>query len=174
MSYVFDGMKSLLLDISCNSNCTDVTPFHIHCSFLDTPCVIQTCKHLASQTRSACHLFLLDSICIHYFSFLHFCLHTDWSVLSTYGWHSIIRVHCDRYKADLQVLNLALMWKIFQETLVYFFLCWQSELLILELGKYVSSFTLWRNDECIMHLHYNLMKLFIIMYKLQKAVQRMY
>jgi hypothetical protein len=118
--YVFDSIKSLLLDTSDSRNFPDVPPFHIHCSCLDTLCVsFQLADTLPVRPLSVGQH--LHSV----FFFLNFCLHTDWSVLSTHGWHSIIRVHCDGYRAGLQkVLNLALMCKFSKKVLVHFFLCW--------------------------------------------------
>lgn len=92
---------------------------------------LEPAKTLPSRLKSGCRLLLLNSIHINYFTLLHLWLHTDWSMLSTREWHSIIRVHSDGYKSGPQnVLNLTLMWQISQEHLsvlfwlfVYLFVC---------------------------------------------------
>jgi len=167
---MFDGIKSLLLDTSGSRNCPDVPSFHIHCSCLDTLCVSFQLADTMPVTLGVPVGQHLHSL----FFFLNFCLHTDWYVLSTQGWFTIIRVHYDRYRAGLQkVLNLALMSQIFQESFSAFFLCWCLIRVVATRAWEICLFILWHNDECIMHLLYSLMKLFIFMYKVQKAVQRM-
>lgn len=124
--FLFDSMKALLLDTSFSSNCPDVPPLHIivpvliltHslslslCQFADTLPVT-----LGAHATSFCWTASMFII------FLSKCLSPHRLIHSQYSWgHSIVRVPCDRYRADLQrVLNLALMWQIFQESFRAFF-----------------------------------------------------